>query len=69
MLLLDALRDVDNPEVCFMVQDVVFGEVGVHEAAFVEESAHSEEELGVERGEGGGFERGVFESRGGPEGV
>lgn len=39
MIVLDALRDVDDVEVAFVVEDVVLREVGVDEFTLVEEFA------------------------------
>lgn len=43
MIVLDALRDVDDVEVAFVVEDVVLREVGVDEFTLVEEFADVED--------------------------
>jgi len=49
MVMFHALRDVDDEWVAFVVEDVVFGEIGMHELALVEELANVEYEIEIQR--------------------
>ena len=53
MIMFDGLRDIDDVEVGVVIEDVVFGKVGVDKFAFVIHLAHCEEELLVQVGVGG----------------
>ena len=69
MIVFDGLRDIDDIEVGVMIEDVVFGEIGVDEFTFVVHLANYEEELLVQLGVGRGGYLGlrILESRGSPE--
>lgn len=49
MVMLHTLGDVDDEWMAFVVEDVVFREVGVHELALVKELADVEYELRIQR--------------------
>lgn len=63
MVVLDALRDIDDVEVAFMVEDVVLREVGVDEFTLVEEFADVEDQFFVQRRVFRLLDIGVFEPR------
>ena len=50
MVVFDGLRDIDDPLLAFVVQDVVFAQVGMDEATCLVHYAHVGQHLEIETG-------------------